>query len=184
MGKTLLYIGIVGLVIIAVVLGYTIYQQQITSSLNNQSVSTNQQYITPQVSTNNSTATAPATNQLSAQEIAVLNFPGPNATDAEIRQHGELVDKLSIRASALDITNCKPNPLVFEIEEGTTFKVRNTGSVAVELVRGDKIVTVPANTEKGVKITDLAKEQFGNIGYACMDQQGPTGVIQIVAKGS
>ena len=165
MTKILTYIGIAVLVVIAIVLGYIIIKQQ---------------SITPQVSTDNSTATAPTTNQLSAAEeiAAVLNFPGPNATDAEIKKHLDLVDKLGNESTILDISGCKPNPVVFRIRLGANFKVKNSDQIA-HVIYTYKELTINANSEQSLDSASVSSG-LGNRGYSCDNGKTTVGVIQII----
>jgi hypothetical protein len=182
MTKNLTYIGIIVLLIIAIVLGYQIYQQQTgyDTSSQNQSIN-NQEFVTPQAITPNSTATAPLTNQPSAEEIAVLNFPGPNATDAEKKAHSNLVNEVGNKVAGtpfLDISGCKPNPIVYRVKRGATFNIKNSDAID-HTINTERKAIIKSNSEQTLASKGIG-DDLGNYAYSCDDSAGPVGVIQII----
>jgi hypothetical protein len=162
MSKILTPIGIICLLIIAVVLGYTIFQKQIAPSSNNQAV-TNQQYITPQPSTNNSTTTAPTTNQPSAEEQDLVKaIPGSSSTLEERVAYNIKLQKFEKVTDTIEITNCWPNPFIARVREFTDLKIKNNDNVEQLIYLGQTQINVPAGKTittkppgKGDGITNL-----------------------------
>lgn len=162
-------IVIVVLVVTAIGLGYIIFKGATKRSPEQPSV------ITPSIQT----TTPSSTRQLSEEE-QVLKFPGPDASEEEIKKHGELVDSLSQQATVLDITNCSPSPVVTLVNPSTTIIVRNSGFTEQTIVRADKAVTIPAGGEVKVTISSLiGSDDLGNLGYSCQGIPGPVGVFQV-----
>lgn len=182
MPKKLVYAGIIALAVIALVLGYKIYQQQIGKG--EQSITPNQQVnnaTTPNSEVNQATPDASLSRTPSAAEIsAVLNFPGPNATAEERKKHSDLVNKLGDEAgfSFLNISGCKPVPVVYRVKLGSTFKVKNTDSVDHTIYTAKK-VTIKANSEQTLNSKEIG-DNLGDYGYGCDNSSGAAGIIQII----
>ena len=170
---TLILIGI--LVLVGGVLGYAIYQ---SGALKKGQAPTT----APAISTTQATDTSLPTRTLTAEEQEVLKFPGPDASEEEIKRHGELVDQLSEGATLLDITNCSPFPVVTLVNPSTTITVRNSGFTEQTIVRADKAVAIPAGGEVQVTISSLTGSDLGNLGYSCQGVPGPVGVFQVAPE--
>src|SRR5688572_18245360 len=108
MSKNLIYVGIAALLIIAVVLGYKIYQQQtgVTPILPTNLQSQN----TSQPTTNQATSAAFVESDNPADRSAVLNFPDSNASEAEKKKWGEKVISIAKQTNLLGINNCETIP--------------------------------------------------------------------------
>lgn len=186
MAKNLVYVGVIVLAVIAIVLGYKIYQQ----TLANKTVSTTEQpqsKTKPQPTSRQITIPAtPQTQQPSAAEVAeVLKFPGPNATEVERKKHSDLVNKLGNQfggATFLDISGCNPNPVVYRVKQGSSFKVKNSDQIEhtiyTDPIRQTKI---SANSEQTVESKNIGVNN-GDYGYNCDSSTNPAGIIQIVPQ--
>lgn len=183
MAKNLVYVGVIVLAVIAVFLGYKIYQQQ---TLTNKTSVTNQQpqkRSTPKPRVNQTTpeATQPQTQQPSASEIsAVLNLPGPNATEAERKKRQDLINKLgsSSDITSLDIAGCIPNPVVYSVRKGTNFKVKNPDQIDHTIYTTIR-TTIKANSEQTLTSKDIG-DNFGDYAYGCNGEPNSVGIIRIV----
>ncbi|MCH7730570.1 hypothetical protein IID21_03530 [Patescibacteria group bacterium] len=169
---TLILIGI--LVVVGGVLGYAIYQSG--AAKRGQPASTTQ---TPATSTTGTTTTS-VSRTLTADEQAVLSFPGSNASEAERQRHSDLVNKLGNESgyAFLDITGCQPLPVVYRVKQNGTFVVKNTSSIE-HTIQLDRATTIPAASEKTLKVSEAIGENLGNYGYSCDGSTGPVGVIQV-----
>ncbi|MEK7517793.1 MAG: hypothetical protein AAB583_04545 [Patescibacteria group bacterium] len=174
MSKNIVRFGIAVLVVIAVVLGYQIYQQTTvyqTPPIQNGTV--------PQTVGNQQASTQKG---LTAEEKQALSFPGPNATEEEKKKHSDLVDELGNRVAGtlfLDITGCKPNPIVYRVKQGGSFKVKNSDSIDHTLST-DRKITIKANSEQTLTSKSIG-DVLGNYGYGCAEISGGTvGIIQII----
>lgn len=181
MAKTLTYLGVVVLVIIAVVLGYKIYQQ-ITST--NQSIPTSQQSedrtipqsvdrqeVTPKTST--------SSDQNSNPEDWIYRFPGDNATQEEKQQFSDNLNRFAKQTEVLEISNnCKSSPLVMRIKKDQEFQIKNTSGTDIKIIISTQYqIPIGANTAKTVKA------YFGGIGafgYRCEGFEKISGIIDII----
>ena len=100
----------------------------------------------------------------------ILNFPGQNATDEEFAQHANLVKSVAVDSDILDITGCKPSPLVLEVGYGESIEIKNSDKVDHILAHAwDIVITIPAGGSKDVVVTDLLRAEGGEgiAGYSC-----------------
>ncbi len=175
--KNLVYFGVIGLVVVAVILGYNIYQQsQVTTSVKTPAGQQSQSAVTKQSS-------APAQKrQLTAEEKQVLIFPRPNATQSELKAHSDLVNKLGNQSGVpqLDITDCQPTPIVYRVKLGGSFKVKNSDNKEhVFYTQPNLKTTIGANSEKSVPSSSIGAA-LGDFGYNCDNSTSVVGIIQIV----
>lgn len=158
-------LGIIGLVIIAVVLGYTIYQQQIAPSSNNQSVSTNQQSIENKNASQNQQDTQ-QTTQNTTQSLTpkdmLSRFPADNASEAERNVFFDNIRKLGQEVELVSINNCNPTPVILRVKQGRTFTFRNEGDTDAGLsLKGKSYLIEPKGT------LDLKPDWGGVTSYSC-----------------
>lgn len=187
MAKNLVYVGVVVLAVIAVVLGYKIYQQQLAykqTAPKNQSTTGQQSGVktTPKLSPKPSPLSQ--SQQTSAAELAeVLQFPGPNATEAERKEQSDLVNKLGNQfggATFLDISGCNPNPVVYRVKQGGSFKVKNSDQTEHTFYTDPGRKTkIPANLEQTLTSKAIG-DNYGDYSYNCDSSTNPVGIIQIV----
>lgn len=180
MSKNLIYVGIAALVIIAVVLGYKIYQQQIqippTASTGDQSQNISEAPLT------NQATSAPASTIDNAERQKLFSFPGPDATEAERKSHSDLVNKLGNQFASstfLDITGCQPNPIVYRVKLGGSFRVKNSDQIDHTLST-DKKTVVKAGSDTTISSTAIG-DKPGDYGYGCDGSTGSgVGIIQLI----
>lgn len=170
MAKNLVYIGIAVLALIAVVLGYKIYQQK---ALNIVPLTT--QPTQDRTTTGTVKQTTPATTQTNAapQNIdvntLVNNLVKPDNTQAERDRLATTTRLAAIKADVLDISNCNPNPSIFQVKKGAEFKVKNSNSIDQKImITPQQQYNAPANQ------TVTLKADFGPgiISYRCNKDNG------------
>lgn len=170
--------GVVGvLVVLAIVLGGAIYQQQ-TGSKSQTGIP--QDRSVPQPVANQNTQQASTPRELTAEEKQALNFPGPNATEAEKKAHADLVNKLGNQSGVpfLDISGCRPTPVVYRVKLGGTFKVKNSDSKD-HTIYTDRDTVIKANSEQTLTSKDIG-DNLGQYAYGCDGSAGSgVGIIQI-----
>ena len=154
------------LVITAVGLGYTIYQRQTS----NQPQTNVEQAFTPPPHT----LPAPVVD-----EELVLDFPDPSAPKEEQRKHYDLVSQLAENVDEIDISNCRPSPLVARIKNKDPITLKNSDQVEH---------SVSFNQEQTLVISAAAKESIivnfefgpGVYGYTCDAKGKPVGVLLVI----
>lgn len=173
MSKNLVYIGVVVLAVIAVILGYNIYQQQ-TGVATTPSTQ-------PPARTIEQPSGTQSGNQASTQNIDIdalfKKFPGPNATVAQIQDFRDYIDPLSKETGLITIKDCKADPIVLRVKKGQDFKITNQDSIDHKLTMLGQEVTVKA----GATLTRKAPGEIGESGYSCDNAKtGNIGIIHIV----
>lgn len=177
MAKTLTYIAVVVLAVIAVILGYKIYQQ--TTGLKTQDRSIQQQNTSvPQDVRNQS---SPGAAQNIDVEALMKQFPTSNSSEEERRKFndyllslGQEVDTITISSNAT--SNCNPTPQVLRIIKGAEIKIVNQDTVDHKLSMFQKDILAKAGQTTTVK-TDWGTGAFG---YVC-DGTGPrVGILLII----
>jgi hypothetical protein len=155
------------LVIIAVVLGYKIYEKKAPASAK------------PVVTSNQSTSTPVTTNNTTVKTAAAIpKPPAAGASNTELRAWGELISKLAVPTNKLEITACKPNPAVIALDSGTSFSVTNKDSVSHILVLNPTTTfTIDAGATKSIK-ADFGKGP-GMYAYGCDNGNEPVGVFLV-----
>lgn len=156
MQKNILSVILVVLVGVAIILGYFIYQQR----LQKQPTQEPQQPLSPQPQQVDKYPSY-------ASEEDVLVFPGEDASAEVGRRHLDLVRRIAKEAEVLEMdSGCTMNPVVFRIQEGEEFTVKNSDSVDHELVvNPEHVYSIPAGQTQQVK-ADFGKGP-GIYGYAC-----------------
>jgi hypothetical protein len=158
MAKNLVYIGIAGLVVIAVILGYNIYQQQggtlapINNSVNPLSQSNNQQPQTTQA------ATIP-----DADWAKIENFDDSKVNQAEGEEFTNLVIKYGVDTNSIEIKQCEASPLVANIKMGSNFTIKNTDTLNQVMNFFSKEYVI----KPGETVTILSQFTPGIFRYAC-----------------
>lgn len=112
---------------------------------------------------------------LTEEEKKLLTVPPPDASKAEIEAHIALGAKLAEEGNVLEITDCKPKPLVFKVKEKTNFKVSNKDKIDHTLIiDDDHKYPIPAKETSQIR-ADFGKPP-GLYGYVC-EGVGLTGFI-------
>jgi len=154
------------LVLIAIVLGYAIYQQSLSSpaTIDESPVSSKKNI-------------KPLPPDLSEDEKALLTPPSPDAPQSEKEEHDALAAKLSKESDVLDITNCRSNPLVLRAKINQNLKVENKDNIDRKLIFDDAHqYLILKNGAATVKV-DFGKGA-GLYGYVC-EGVGLTGFILV-----
>lgn len=155
MAKNSVYVGVVILAVIAVVLGYKIYQQQTAlkgqPGQSNQPVQNTQQSVlkTTPTTTVKQPATSTSSNQntnISADRQKISAYPGPSAPDEQKKEFGRIIGDNAQTSDTLDITNCETTPMVLSVKNGQSIKlINNDATVNAILFGPGKQYDVPAN---------------------------------------
>lgn len=123
----------------------------------------------------------PIVKPLTSEERAVLKFPGSNASQQEINNHIQLVNKLVKETEIIDINSCSPEPLVFRTSLNKSFMIRNKDSGSHTIQRGSSILAkIPAGKTITVKSRDLFIKGAGNYGYSCDSTSAIVGIFLVV----
>lgn len=154
-----------GLVVLAIVLGYAIYQQKSSHE--------------KPAMTQNPSASKNPSNRLS-DEAKVLNISS-FSTEEEKKQNYALAVSISKEADFLDIANCTGSPVVLRLREGTSLKVRNKDSVAHSISFNDKQI-YPVLAGSTIEVKDAFAKGPGLYGYGCDNFSGAKGMVYVVPK--
>lgn len=112
---------------------------------------------------------------LTEEEKKLLTVPSPDASEEEINAHIALGEKLAKEGDTLEITDCKPKPLVLRVKEKTNFKVLNNDKIDHTLIiDDDHKYPISAGETTEIK-ADFGKPP-GLYGYVC-EGVGLTGFI-------
>lgn len=183
MATKLAYLGVAVLAIIAVILGYKIYQQQ--TAINNQTASTTQQ---PNDNTN------PAINknvpQLTKSESSQSSDTTPTAEDLYLfmskadtleykDKYIETAKRLAVETNVINYSNCKAKPVSVKMKKDSEVQLKNNDAYPIEILHEKfKIFKVPANQSITIK-TDFGS---GIYGYGCtggLDIRVLSGVLYV-----
>lgn len=112
---------------------------------------------------------------LSEEEKKLLTVPSPDASKEEINAHIALGANLAKEADILEISDCKPKPLVLRVKEKAMFKVSNKDDTNYTLIIDEEHkYTISAKETTEIK-ADFGKPP-GLYGYVC-EGVGLTGFI-------
>ena len=164
------------LIVIAVVLGYKIYEKKsnISSAVSN----------TPPASENK-----PQTNKPAVSSTNNSRIPGPdlvvlrsaidqNATSAQKEKFFSTVNKYAVTTSTIDITSCLPEPIVAAVKMGSEISFVNKGNKS-ETIQFDASHTYTVNPGAVVKVMADLGHGLGSYGYSCPDKSGVAGIVTI-----
>lgn len=155
---------IVVLVIIAIILGYAVYNQQ--------------QNKLPSSSTSLTTPPIPLTSNLTEEEKFILNPPSATASSDLKKKHADTIAKLAKEGSSLEIKDCKPNILVLQVKQGSDLVAKNLDSVKHRLIfDSEHIFELPASGSKTINVD--FKYGTGDYGFVC-EGIGLTGFLHII----
>ncbi len=113
----------------------------------------------------------------STDEQKVLN-PPVKGSEADQKQFADLITKLAKDSTTLNISGCRPQPLVMRIKKGATFKLNNTDSQAhVLTVDKDHTYTVSPSASVDV-VADFGRGP-GIYGFGCDKSGGPVGMLLV-----
>lgn len=175
----LIYVGITILAVIAVFLGYRIYQKQTEVALPPSKNIQTQDIPSPKGSVDKVTSVS---NLESNERQEVLNFPSSNASAEEKKKHSDLVNKLGNQSGAttLNISGCNPTPIVSRVKQGSSFKIENPDQLDHTIYANPaKKIVIKGNSESTLSTSDFGSS-LGDYGYNCDTSTTPVGIIQIV----
>ena len=180
MGNKILTIVVVLLVLVAIILGYSIYKQRFGTGSSGKS-----EQIKEQASVDSSSESQnpylPSAEELgiTSEELAALDFPTSDASINEKNNHIDVVRGAAKEAPYLDITKCEiADPVVLKIKESEGMKVRNQDSVTHTLVLdADTKFIIPAGATEQIKPDFLHGP--GIYGYGCDNMPYSIGVLLV-----
>lgn len=134
MARNLVYIGIVVLAIIAVVLGYNIYKQQLAYK----QTLTQKQTVIPkkQLRPTPPSQTSSVSNTMSEDRQKIATYPGPSAPDDQKKELSRIIEKNVQVSDTLNVTQCNTTPLVLQTIKGADIKLVNDDSVVRSIMFG------------------------------------------------
>lgn len=179
MSKNLVYIGIAALAILAILLGYQIYQQQ--TGIGSQTLPTPNPVVqnnstSPLNSTQPQATRSSTIDQYIDLDSVFKQFPGPNATEEEKIRFNDYLLSIGKEGDTLTISNCKPIPVVFRVRKGTEFSLSNLDNMDHTLNVSQVTFSVKARETKRVKTDNLD----GANGYYCDGVGSKIGILHIV----
>jgi plastocyanin len=161
---------IVALIAVTLTLGYLIFKQNNPSSkgANFQNIHPSNQQIE---------AILPPGN-MSTDEQDLLHPPSESSSTDLKQKHMALVIKLAKPGSSIELSDCKPTPLVLQIKQGTNLEVKNNDTVKHTLVFDNQH---SLNIEPNSKATINVNFQYGtgDYGYVCQGL-GLVGFLHII----
>lgn len=135
------------------------------------------QSASPSPSPNISTQPKQLPTTLTEDERSILNPPSVDASRSAKDQHAQTVAKLAKEGNTLEIKDCKPNPLVLQVKQGSDFKINNNDSVDRKITFDeDHVYKIPANNKLTIKAE--FKYGTGDYGYIC-EGTGLVGFLHI-----
>jgi len=176
MTKTLLYIGIAVLAVIAVVLGYKIWEQlQIPPIQRTQDTSVPQTVGNQQ--TSQQTTQSPSIPQSDWDRI--VNFDSTKEDEEANIDFTDTVVKYAKESNIIEFNQCKASPLIVTMKIGSEFTIRSTDSKEQSIAFGSKQYLLKPGDSLQVK-EDFAQVP-GIYRYACSYGSGNTGTYIPVA---
>ena len=178
---------LVFLVLVAVVLGYFVYQKITTGGTTtplNQEVS--QMPVegvvdgSQEATTDRAAVPIPSEDPtLTADERAVLNPPASGSPEGDFQAHFALAQRTATEANMLTMSaGCRMNPVILKAQNETTVLVQNQDTVAHTIVfNGTLTYPVPAGGEVSLPIG--FEKGVGLYGYACDASASAAGMILV-----
>lgn len=174
MSKNLVYIGVAVLFVIAVFLGYKIYQQQYSQQSSTKSTSSQNINTKTKASPSQSPT---AQQKVSASDLEILKFPADLSSQEGVKWMQEVKTKAKT-ADSLDVSNCQASPIVLNIQNGAELKITNKGNSEVSI---SGIGNISQLTRGGVLNTKITAEgDPAYLGYRCSLTGSPQNIIGIL----
>ena len=152
------------LILVALILGYAIYNQQKAKT-------------SPAPSTRESSQSQIIPSTLTEDEKFILNPPSEDASQSAKDKHRDTVAKLAKEGSKLEIKDCKPDILVLQAKQGSPITIQNKDSVPHKIIfDSEHYYGVEANGKTTIKAE--FKYGTGDYGYVC-EGVGLTGFLHI-----
>jgi len=135
---------VIGIVAIVAVIGLFAYQSgtlPLFGKLNTNSSST--------TSTGSALIQSNTTPPTAAERAAILEVPGPNASQEEKDRYFQLMVKFAQPTGNISLTNCQPDPLVLWVREGQSFTITNKDNAAhtVQITEAHKYQVDPQGSK-------------------------------------
>ena len=114
----------------------------------------------------------------SQDEQSALVFPPMNASDAEKKQHFDLVQRVAKSGDKIDITQCKPSPVVYSLSfiKGDAVVMENRDVVDHTIrVEGGSSLVIPGGVTLRLEI-DFDKGP-GLYTYYCDSEEKVSGIL-------
>jgi hypothetical protein len=165
-------------VVVALVLGYKIYEKKSDAPVSNTPITTNTQNA-QQDNIQQDAPSAITNSQIPVGDLAILRAAiAPSATDEQKEAFFSTVNKYAVNTNSIEITSCLPEPIVAAVKQGGEITLVNNGS-KTETIAFDPshTYTVGAKTSKKIK-ADLG-HGLGDYGYTCPDKEGVAGIVSI-----
>ncbi len=115
---------------------------------------------------------------LTPDEQKVLNIPLHNTSAEEKQQHAAGVAKLAETTQALDVTGCKPDPLVYKVNLKGSFQVKNDDAISHSIRYVTVQIMIPARGTTTIQTSQLFKKA-GDYGYGCDNPFAKMGVFMV-----
>lgn len=115
---------------------------------------------------------------LTSDEQAALKVPLSSASAEEKRRHAQEVVKLAQTARELDITGCKPEPLVYQVSLRGDLRIKNNDAIPHAIRYLGLQVDVPAQGSTSVS-TSVLFQKPGDYGYGCDNPFAKMGVLMV-----
>jgi len=115
---------------------------------------------------------------LSPDEQRALRVPLQSASAEEKQQHAQTLATLVKTAPVLDITGCRPEPIVYQADLNGSFQVRNNDTVAHKLRYGSLMVAIPPQATTTVQTSQLFKTAK-DYGYGCDNPFAQHGIMMV-----
>ena len=112
----------------------------------------------------------------SQDEQSALVFPAMNASDAEKKQHFDLVQRVAKRGDKIDITQCKPSPAVYSLSfiESDAVVVENRDVVDHTIrVEGEASLVIPGGVTEKLEFD----KGPGLYAYYCDSEEKVSGIL-------
>lgn len=179
------------LVVVAIALGWTVYVKNAEPGDANPTVALNPGArapapvpTAPSASTQNVAPEKPAfvvklekLSTLEKEKMLLGMSVSSTSTDDQKNEFFFLANTLAKQAPAVEISDCKANPLVLDTDKAS-FLMKNSGPAEVQVIfSADEIFKIPAG--KSVEIKNVLSHGVGFYGYGCSSSPGPVGLIYL-----
>lgn len=122
--------------------------------------------------------TSPTPRPLTPEEQAVLKIPLHYDPPEQKIQHTQQVAKLATTAPELDITACKPNPIVYQVGLNSSFKIKNNDSIPHTLRYMSSQILISGHGSTTINTSQLFNVS-GDYGYGCDNPFAKAGLIVV-----
>lgn len=126
---------------------------------------------------NQSYFSKPSDSNLTDPKNFLLNPPKEGSSKDLFQAHAQIVATYANEAKFLEIKDCKPNPLVLKVKQGSKFEIKNMDNVKRKIIIDSQhFYDIEANDSR--TITAQFKYGTGDYGYVC-DEVGIVGFLHV-----